>query len=312
MRRVPVAVRRLAIAVFLMSMLPAPAPCTGVRESGFVVYYTSSLNGNLDGCSCVSHPRAGLVKRAAYLRTLADRADAVLVDAGDVFDALPDDLAPGIILDVYDELGYDAVGVGDQELANGAAALLAMKASHPLLSNNLSLCPTADACRIFSPAPIVLQRRSGSVGVCALVDPEVFALYPERTNAEVKVAEVRGTAEMLLQKLEREEVSLAILLFHGSLDAAERLAREVPWFDLIVVGHEQRLLEPLRVGSTLIVSPGEEGNRLGRIEIEAGRAGVVLRRNAFRLFSYDKDPDDPPTRARITAYREALQSRMRK
>jgi 2',3'-cyclic-nucleotide 2'-phosphodiesterase (5'-nucleotidase family) len=304
--------RRLAAVALLAGAVPTPAPCTGAGEAGFVVYYTASLNGNLDGCTCPTRPRAGLVKRAAYLRALPDRAAAILVDAGDIFDVLPDDLAPGIILDVYGELGYDAVAVGDQELANGSEALLALKRTHPLLSNNLTLCPSPSVCSIISTSPIIVTRPAGSVGICALIDPEVFALSLGQTKDEVKITEPRDVAAALRARLEGERVDLSILLFHGSFEAAERLAREVPGFDLIVVGHEQRLFEPLRAGSTLIVSPGEEGNRVGRIEFRAGPTGAVPGRNAFRLLSYSKDPDDPTTRARVDAYLDELRSRLKK
>ena len=52
--------------------------------SGLTVLYTSSLNGNLDGCACRSQPRAGLATRAAWLRALPGRDAAVLVEAGNV------------------------------------------------------------------------------------------------------------------------------------------------------------------------------------------------------------------------------------
>ena len=43
------------------------------------------------------------------------------------------------------------------------------------------------------------------------------------------------------------------------------MAARVPGIDLIVVGHEQRLVLPRLVDGTLLVSPGEEGNSVGML-----------------------------------------------
>jgi 2',3'-cyclic-nucleotide 2'-phosphodiesterase (5'-nucleotidase family) len=304
---------RLIPLVFAVAMLiPWTVIGSGRQESRFVVYYTASLNGNLDGCTCVSRPRAGLVKRAAYLRSLPDRDFAILVDVGDFLDTLPDDLMPGIVLQTYTELGYAAVAVGDQELVNGAKALLSLREAGPVISNNLVLCPTPDACHIYSSAPIIVRTPWGTAGICSLINSDTFALHREETRAVVKVADPEETAKMLTKRLDGEGVTLSILLYHGSPEGAKRLATEVPGFDVIVVGHDQYLLEPVRSGDSLLVSPGEEGNRVGRLEITRTHSGTFSYRNSYRLFSYMNDPDDLPTRTRIDWYLETLKARLKK
>jgi len=47
-----------------------------------------------------------------------------LVDAGDIIDELPDKELTRHIFEVYQELGYDAIAVGDQEFSNGVDRLL--------------------------------------------------------------------------------------------------------------------------------------------------------------------------------------------
>ena len=70
-------------------------------ENTFSILYTSSLNGNIDGCECKSGPKTGLVKRAHFLRSY-DLQRSVLVDTGDIFDVLPDELLSDLILDRED------------------------------------------------------------------------------------------------------------------------------------------------------------------------------------------------------------------
>ena len=73
------------------------------------------------------NPVAGLVKRAAFLRSLETSGPSLILDAGDIFDEYP---LAAHILQVYAELGYDAIAVGDQEFTNGAAGLLEYKSLH--------------------------------------------------------------------------------------------------------------------------------------------------------------------------------------
>ena len=56
----PRAASFLAAALLWLAALSPAAALT--------VLYSASLNGNLDGCDCRSHPRAGLAARAAWLR----------------------------------------------------------------------------------------------------------------------------------------------------------------------------------------------------------------------------------------------------
>jgi 2',3'-cyclic-nucleotide 2'-phosphodiesterase (5'-nucleotidase family) len=303
---------RKVLPAFLALLLAASALMgSGRKETKIVIFYTASLNGNLDGCTCVASPRAGLVTRAPWLRSRPERDSSLLVDAGDLFDTRADDLMPALVLDSYSELGYDAIAVGDQELANGAAALLSLKQGRPLLSNNLSVCPTEDSCIIFSLAPLYAQKSWGKAGICALIDPSVFTLYPETLKKTLKIAACADAARGLLERMRADGALLKVLLYHGPVQNAAALAREAPGFDVIVAGHEQLLAGPERIGDTLLVSPGEEGNRVGRLELVVSGGRLVSYRNEFRLFSYAADAQDPVIRARIEGYWDALTSRLK-
>jgi 2',3'-cyclic-nucleotide 2'-phosphodiesterase (5'-nucleotidase family) len=273
--------------------------------SGLTVLYTSSLNGNLDGCECRGTLRSGLVTRAAWLRTLPDREQSLLVDAGDILDVDPDPELAREILDTYSELGYDAVAVGDQEFSVGAAGLASLRSSHPLLANNLVLCQE-DRCTYFSLDPLLLAKGTETVGVIALLDPQVFALYPEELKKSIKLEPPGRAAVVLSQTLRNQKADWVVVLYHGPLAEAERLARQVPGIDLIIAAHEQRLEEPRRVGQTLLASPGEEGNRVGILTLRRDARRRVLFTHNFRMFRYDRDPRDQQVLQRITRYHQQL------
>jgi len=308
------------LILFFMSALMLHG--TGQQERRFTIYYTSSLNGNLDGCVCKSAPKAGLVKRAFYLRRERDVDTSLLVDAGDIFDVYEDKLLAREILEVYRELDYDAIAVGDQEFSNGVAGLLTLLSQltslensdeYPLYCHNLTLCPDQNRCIFFSNQPVVVEKSGFRIGLFALLDPEVFTLYPEEVKKQIKLASPQAAVENMLRQL--DGVDLTLLLFHGSYEKATELAKKVEGIEVIIVGHEQRLIEAHKVNNSILVSPGEEGDRLGILTLSLtpnGPRGVVKYDNHFRLFRYESDEDDAAVRRRIERYklelREKLQS----
>lgn len=305
------------LILFFMSVLTLHG--TGQQEHQFTIFYTSSLNGNLDGCVCKGAPKAGLVKRAFYLRRERDVDTSLLVDTGDIFDVYKDKILAREILEVYRELGYDAIAVGDQEFSNGITELLALLAplekgeGYPLYCHNLILCPDENRCILFSIEPVVIEKSGFRIGLFALLDPEVFTLYPEEVKKQIKLASTKAAAENMLRML--EDVDLTLLLFHGSYEKAAELAENVEGIDVIVIGHEQRLIEAHKVNDSILISPGEEGNRLGILNLvlnTKGPKGVIRYDNHFKLFKYEVDEDDAAVRRRIERYklelREKLQS----
>jgi 2',3'-cyclic-nucleotide 2'-phosphodiesterase/3'-nucleotidase len=279
-------------------------------QASLAILYTSSLNGNLDGCECRGNPRAGLVKRAAWLRRAPEAVDALLLDCGDLLDVDPDDLLAGAILDTYAELGYAAVAVGDQELSVGIRRLLEYRERCPLLASNLLLCPDDSTCVFFSPEPRVMQRAGVRVGVFAVIDPQVFLLYPPELTARVKVSDPAAAAEVAVQALRQAQVKIVVGLYHGPYENALALTRTVEGIDVLLVGHDQRLVDAWRSGTTIVASPGEEGNRVGILNLTIDRRGRIDFENRFRLLRWQTDPDDPAVRLRIEDYKARLRRRL--
>lgn len=297
--------RAASLAVLLLAAAASAVHTAGQAEPALTLYYTASLNGNLDGCACASQPRSGLVKRAAWLRGI-DPERSVLVDGGDILDVRPDDLLAREILEAYAELGYDAVAVGDQEFSNGAEALLGYAETYPLLSHNLQVCPDETRCVLLNLSPLVVERAGLRIAFLSLVDPEVFRPYPTAVRETAKVTPPVEAAAGLMMRLADDPVDLVVLLYHGPEAGAEALLEAVPGIDVMVLAHDQRRIEPRKVGGALLVSPGQDGNLLGALELSPDGRDGFRHRNRFIEFDYARDPDDPATRARIDRYVRAL------
>jgi 2',3'-cyclic-nucleotide 2'-phosphodiesterase (5'-nucleotidase family) len=301
------------ILVLASLLFPALLAAEGSPEQFFRIYYTSSLNGNLDGCECKASPKSGLVKRAAFLRSRA-RTDSILVDAGDILDVAPDEELARHVFEVYRELGYDAVAVGDQELSNGTAALRQYVADYPLLSNNLSL-KAGTSIVPLSPGPLTLRKGKLRVTVISLLDPEVFALYPKQLKAQISITPpAEALAALLAAKPATGDdaaARLTVLVYHGPVEAAAALVAQGTGVDVVIVGHEQRLVHPLKVGGTILASPGEEGNRVGVLTLKFRDGRIAGYSHEFRLFDYSRDLDDSGVRKRIEQYRDALRAKVK-
>jgi 2',3'-cyclic-nucleotide 2'-phosphodiesterase (5'-nucleotidase family) len=278
-------------------------PIASVRGETLRVYYSASLNGNIDGCNCDMAPTAGLVKRAAFLRSREAPEPSLLLDAGDIFDAFPDEELARNILEVYRELGYDFIAVGDQELSNGLDSLLEYGRDFPLACHNLSVL-VERRWEMFSPEPITLHLSGEKIGIIALLDPETISPGSVRIHSPI------STAKKLVGDLVDRDATIVLLLYHGTHENAQRLIEHCPDIDVVILGHEGLLIPAWSFGQTVIVSPGERGNWLGMLTIHSVGSEAIDITNDFRLFSFRKDPDDPSVRSRIQKYREMLRGRL--
>jgi len=75
-------------------------------------------------------------------------------------------------------------------------------------------------------------------------------------------------------------------------------------------GHQGWIVPPEKAGRALLVSPGENGNRVGVLTLRLGEEGVSGFEHRMLVFDYAKDPDDPAVRERVRAYRKKLQERL--
>ena len=277
---------------------------SGSMEKSVTVYYTSSLNGNLDGCECKSNPKAGLVKRAAFLRRI-DKSRSILLDAGDIFDVDKDPLLSDYILESYRDLGYTAIAVGDQEFSNGTGYLLERIRENNLISNNLKITDEDGSSIPISKDPLFLKKNGLDIVIIAVISPRVFRYYPEYIKDKTDIIPVSDVLKGYLETVKVKNADLRILIFHGPVEEAQNTAEENRSIDVVIAGHDQRLIDTRKTGSTIIVSPGKEGNTTGILEIKK-RGNNLSFNNSFVTFDYKTDPDDQPIREMINNYRDKM------
>jgi 2',3'-cyclic-nucleotide 2'-phosphodiesterase (5'-nucleotidase family) len=296
--------RALSLILALWALCSAPA-----RGADFTVRFTASLNGSLEGCDCKLTPRAGLVKLAAWLRTVHRPGTDLLVDAGDLFPEGDDPLLDRYLLESYAELGYAAVAVGERELEAGAGALLAYGRRFPLICNNLTLRDSRGQWIAFSPAPTVVDLSGRKVAILSLLDPEAASGLAPALRAAFRLEPPRDVATRLLRDPSVSEADLVLLLFHGSEARAAELLRGLERVDVAILAHDQKLIAPHLVEGAVVASPGEAGNRVGELTVSR-RAIPPAFGGTFRSFNGGFGPDDPAVRRRADEYDAELRSRL--
>ena len=250
------------------------------------VYYTASLNGNLLGCDCRGYPEAGLDKRAWYLDQNPLPANALLVDAGNILETGRDPVLTAYILKTYEELGYQAVAVGTNELADGPESLVDRVKAGSFISHNIVSGPEGTA---LTAEPLIINTETGiKVAVISLVDPDWFNPWLVRFNGSLRVDDPTVVLAAQLEMAVGTGADAIVLLAHGSEEWIRSLISE---FDdtgitAVILAGEEKLLEEKLPGGIPLVSPGDEGNRLGILELKLHGSGRSTWKNEIIEFHY--------------------------
>lgn len=205
--------------------------------------------------------------------------------------------------------GYRAMGLGESDLAMPSGTLndFVSHASFPFLCCNLDQTPAAFLRERVHPSQ-VLMIGGQSVGIIGVARPD-----GEKDASEAVQAEVR--------RLSSQGVNKIVLLSDLNLEDNRKLAEKVVGLDVIVSGHEGRVLGPslgrdfsdpvgpfpIEVKSgerrTLLVSAGDRGKLLGRIVIRFDDDGKILGwRDAAMIVLNSTVGDDPAAAALAAAF----------
>lgn len=201
--------------------------------------------------------------------------DVVVVDAGDW---APDSNRPteepklGFLLDMANLMGYDALGVGERELAFGLETFkgLATKSKAPVISSNLIDKKTGKP--VFKTHAIV-KKGGLKVGIFAVIGPKID--LPGNASELVTIDDPIATAQQMVEML-RKQVDVVICLAHVGRVEGEDLAAQVPGMDVVILAHHPGFVaQGRRVNNTITVASGEQGQNVGFTQLTMEGKKVV-------------------------------------
>jgi len=255
------------------------------------IFQTNSTNGNLFPCRCPSEPKGGLAKQASLIKKLAGGGPYWLLESGDIFGINTDRPSDSLVLAAYQAMKYQAVAVGDQELAKGGDYFLQLKDRFdiPFVSANLLYNgrPMAEAYRIC-----LLGKPAVKAAVIGLISPKTILYYPQEKLAGIQILPPQPVLRSLIDSL-KGKVDLFILASHLGFEEEIQIAQKFPELALIIGGHSQtELNEADRSGNVPIIESGSSGKRLTRALL-AQQGGQWLLSDS-KLYGITSDlPDDP-------------------
>lgn len=303
---------------------PAPSGTMKDRLSdddgyGLVVFYSSSVHGNLEVCGCPIHPMGGVARRAGYINAFRRRspdAATLQVDAGFIFSDdlnsagtdLRDDarLMNDWIVRGNEALGLDVVNLGYRDLRYASSLLRKDAQLKPEKSTLISANIKATDDARVNPAPYVIKIATGK----RLAQPVRIAfiglsdLAPENQKDAVAASGLKIEDPLAAAKAALAEVhdlaDVTVIVGFLSMPTVNKLARQNDDLDIIINTDERGIVfDPKQVNNTLIVYAAKETKHLGELRFYTDAAGVVDRFTA-RYVELDEIIPDDPSLAAIT------------
>lgn len=230
-------------------------------ERRATIFYTGSVLGTLEPCGCTSDPLGDVARLTGLVRAAGPANKVLLVDAGNLTypaGAINEKLAEGADLRaefLATELGklpFAGAALGEADLARGVERVM----------------PKRLAANVEGNAPVVREaavRTVGGIkiGVLGLSDPALA----RRQGWKVEDPASAATREAERLRKAGAEIVIALAAFERPL--ARQVARTGA-VDFVVVGSNvgaEGLPRAEAVGDAFIVVPGDELQRVGRIEL---------------------------------------------
>jgi hypothetical protein len=235
-------------------------------KTGLVITFSSEINGYLTPCGCSKPMVGGIPRRATLLKQLAKTHTLINLENGDLTKASgrQDELKAETLIDMLNQLGYDALNLGEYDFKLGLPYLQALEQRFrgKMLCGNVV---DGSGKPLFDAFTLLEKQHAGhpvKVLVVGLIS-EQHASTIRQYVPEVQVIPAAQKLERLRQQLSAA-ADLRILLWHGNQQEAEQIARQHPYFDLIVCAHcGDGPLQPKQVGKTRLVFSGNDAKFVG-------------------------------------------------
>ncbi len=309
----------LAVILCILPILPAHA------SESLTILHVNDVHGRVFPYVERAIDPARPVSGAAYLAAMIEKErarnpdGAILLSAGDMFQGTPvSNLFRGRpVLDIMNRIGFDAMALGNHEFDWGLEALgqIVRNASFPVLCANI-----ADA-HGSAPAgvkPYVFVTRKGvKVAIVGLLTPDTAHMTLPLNLDGYTISDPEKVLPKLLDDVRGKGARVVVLLTHLGVDADKSLAASVDGIDVIVGGHSHTaLIDPVRVGHTIIVQAGHNGLYLGVLELildeKTGKITEATERNELRLVSAGPgDPMDKAVAHIAEQYEDRVKDRLR-
>ncbi len=189
---------------------------------------------------------------------------------------------------VFGIMDYDAIALGEKDLAFGRDVLYDLAETHGLRFVCANAVDRKSRELLFDPY-IVREIDGLKVAFIGIVSPERHIIAQVESELLDKNIEIRDPTEYVNKILPqaRAESDVVVLLSHTGIETSEFLAQDLD-VDVVCVGHYPAILnQPKKIGDTIMVMAGAKSDRFGTLDLTIGPDGDVteFQGDAIRLMS---------------------------
>jgi hypothetical protein len=264
-----------ALALALPVVLPSGGASGAAGPGGerrLTIFYTAEVHGVLEPCGCTSDPLGDVARYAELVRAAEKQGAVLLLDGGGLSypegstpkEKATDELRAGLLGRVLPRLGPFASGLAETDVRPGAQVVPRR------LAVNLGAGKVPPGGGAL--APSLLETWGGiRVGVFGVADPALG----DRLGLVSEDPVVAGRREA--ERLRRAGAELVVALAPVERAVARRLARAGA-ADLVVLGRQvgKGQARAEQVGNAFLVAPGEELERVGRLDLVWRGPGALV------------------------------------
>ena len=223
-----------------------------------------------------------------------ENPNTILIDNGDMiqgtaltyYHAKIDNNMKNPMIEVMNLMGYDAAVIGNHEFNYGRVYLdNAIKTSNfPWLCANITKKTTGES---FTSKPYFIKTFDNGlkVGILGLTTKYIPSWEGAETIQDLNFEDVVESANKWLEIMKKQEATdINIVSYHGGFErdiksgkSSEKLTGEnqgyalcmnVNNIDVLLTGHQHRVIENLSLNGVLLLQPGYNGNSIGKVSIK--------------------------------------------
>lgn len=296
--------------------LAPPAEVRAAVEAGRArtvsVFHTTDLHGNIlptktyEGLSDVG----GLARCASCIRQWRrESPHSLLVDAGDVVQGTPVSLESrgGLVIDLFNELGYDAWVLGNHDFDWGPEPLAANleRSKSPILTANLELAgrtPESLHAAWSRLRPWILKEVGGfRIALVGLITPGLGFWLPEETLGGVRPTDPAESMAKSVAAAKAAGADAIVVVGHMGWKFQDDYANPVRELlgpakdvDVYLAGHSHQNRPTWQVDDVLCSQASYHGIHCGRVDLTFDLATrKLVDKRAFTLLMDDRFPLDP-------------------
>jgi 2',3'-cyclic-nucleotide 2'-phosphodiesterase (5'-nucleotidase family) len=195
-------------------------------SSDLYIIFTANVNGIMEDCRCGDKPLGGLARVKTFVSEFKIKhPNTLFIDGGDFFNPYKFPDQNNAMSDLLQYLEYDVITPGDQEFVEGYDYFQKhlQRYQQVFLASNCN----------FGNKVFKQKINKIPVTIISYLSPNCFSFInkPE----EVVVDSVLTLPSAAPGK------NLRLLLFHGEAREGEKMIKQSPEIDLVLLGHAQRL-----------------------------------------------------------------------